>query len=110
MSNQTDFIIEIENHTNVSLAEKTSRMRQISKGGSKVSDLGAQREEYHLTPSNGLLKSPTVLLNGKILETTEEGDLPNLTPVYRQSNSSISIATWSISFVVVPNFVASGCK
>ncbi|KAG6582186.1 Heparanase-like protein 1, partial [Cucurbita argyrosperma subsp. sororia] len=110
MSNQTDFIIEIENHTNVSLAKKMSRIRQISKGGSIASELGAQREEYHLTPSNGLLKSPTVLLNGKVLEATEEGDLPNLTPVYRQSNSSISIATWSISFVVVPNFVAPCCK
>ncbi|XP_022956085.1 heparanase-like protein 1 isoform X1 [Cucurbita moschata] len=110
MSNQTDFIIEIENHTNVSLAKKTSRIRQISKGGSIISELGAQREEYHLTPSNGLLKSPIVLLNGKVLEATEEGDLPNLTPVFCRSNSSISIATWSISFVVVPNFVAPGCK
>lgn len=82
----------------------------VSKGGRKTLDLSAQREEYHLTPKNGLLRSPTVLLNGNLLETTKEGDLPNLTPVYRQSNSSIYIATWSIAFVVIPNFVAPACK
>ncbi|XP_022137762.1 heparanase-like protein 1 [Momordica charantia] len=94
LSNQTDFAIDVDNHLNMSLH----------------TNLSAQREEYHLTPTNGLLKSPTVLLNGNLLEVTKEGELPNLTPVYRPSNSSINIATWSIVFVVIPDFVAPACK
>ena len=70
----------------------------------------ALREEYHLTPKDGLLRSSTVLLNGNPLETTKEGDIPNLVHVYRQSNSYIHIASWSIAFVVIPDFVAPACK
>lgn len=70
----------------------------------------SQREEYHLTPNNGLVRSSTVLLNGNLLKTTEDGDLPDLTPIYRDSNSSITVATWSIVFVVIPDFEAPACK
>ena len=92
LSNQTEFRIEIEKKMNESLANNP-----------------AQREEYHLTPSNGLVRSSTLLLNGNLLEATEDGDLPNLMPIYSDTNS-ISIATWSIVFVVVPNFQAPACK
>ena len=72
--------------------------------------IDSPREEYHLTPKDGLVRSSTVLLNGNSLETTKEGDIPNLLPVYRQSNSSIHIAGWSIAFIVVPHFVAPACN
>ena len=77
---------------------------------SSSKNVGTQREEYHLTPQNGLLRSSTVLLNGKALELTNEGEVPDLTPVYRDSNSSISIPNWSIAFIVIPDFVAIGCN
>ncbi|XP_038882987.1 heparanase-like protein 2 isoform X2 [Benincasa hispida] len=93
LSNQTEFTIEIEKNMNMRLPNKP-----------------VQREEYHLTPTNGLLRSSTVLLNGNLLETTKEGDLPSLMPIYRDSNSFISIANWSIVFVVIPDFEASACK
>lgn len=98
---------------NLSLHNSNSRRPNDSnlKYSSKVKDsnLATEREEYHLTPQYGLLRSSTVLLNGKPLELTKEGELPNLTPVYSESNSSINIATWSIAFIVIPDFVAAGC-
>ncbi|KAL0548423.1 hypothetical protein IC582_012874 [Cucumis melo] len=94
LSNQTEFTIDIKNNTmNMGLPNKPS-----------------QREEYHLTPNNGLVRSSMVLLNGNLLKTTEDGDLPDLTPIYRDSNSSITVATWSIVFVVIPDFEAPACK
>ncbi|XP_022157824.1 heparanase-like protein 1 [Momordica charantia] len=93
LSNETDFEIKIKNHININ--------------GSKTS---IHREEYHLTPKDGLLRSSKVLLNGSPLEITKDGELPNLKPIYRQSNSSIFIATWSIAFIVVPDFIAPACK
>lgn len=76
----------------------------------KDSNPTTQREEYHLTPEHGLVRSSTVVLNGKRLEVTKEGELPNLTPIYRESKTSINIANWSIAFIVIPDFVAVGCK
>lgn len=78
----------------------------VSEDGSKIL---FPREEYHLTPKNGLVRSSTVLLNGSPLEITKEGEFPNLTPVYRQTDS-IFIATWSIAFIVIPDFEAPACK
>ncbi|XP_022966521.1 heparanase-like protein 1 [Cucurbita maxima] len=103
LSNATDFIIDLENNINLS-----SGKRNASKGQRVKID--SPREEYHLTPKDGLVRSSTVLLNGNPLETTKEGDIPNLIPVYRQSNSSIHIAGWSIAFIVVPHFVAPACN
>ena len=103
LSNTTDFIIDVENNINLS-----SGKRNASKGQRMKID--SPREEYHLTPKDGLVRSSTVLLNGNPLETTKEGDIPNLLPVYRQSNSSIHIAGWSIAFIVVPHFVAPACN
>ncbi|KAE8648411.1 heparanase-like protein 1 [Cucumis sativus] len=103
LSNTTEFTINIENHMNLSL-HKSKPKHSSSK------NVGTQREEYHLTPQNGLLRSSTVLLNGKALELTNEGEVPDLTPVYRDSNSSISIPNWSIAFIVIPDFVAIGCN
>ncbi|KAA0044765.1 heparanase-like protein 1 [Cucumis melo var. makuwa] len=107
LSNTTEFTIKIKDHVNLSLL-KRSKPKHDPSSNDNVGT--TQREEYHLTPQNGLLRSSTVLLNGKTLELTKEGELPDLTPIYRDSNSSINIATWSIAFIVIPDFVAVGCN
>ncbi|XP_050944084.1 heparanase-like protein 1 [Cucumis melo] len=107
LSNTTEFTINVEDPMNLSL-HKRGKPNYDSSSNDNVGT--TEREEYHLTPQNGLLRSSTVLLNGKALELTKEGELPDLTPIYRDSNSSINIATWSIAFVVIPDFVAIGCN
>ncbi|XP_022971597.1 heparanase-like protein 1 [Cucurbita maxima] len=108
LSNTTNFLITVQNDMNMSLRKSNTRTNgSHSKYRQKRT---ASREEYHLTPKDGLLRSSTVLLNGNPLETTKEGDIPNLVPVYRQSNSYIHIASWSIAFVVIPDFVTPACK
>ncbi|XP_038877281.1 LOW QUALITY PROTEIN: heparanase-like protein 1 [Benincasa hispida] len=104
LSNTTEFTIKIESHMNPSLHNSNSRRPNDSnlKYSSKVKD-------PNLPTQNGLLRSSTVLLNENPLELTKEGELPNFTPVYSESNSSINIATWSIAFIVIPDFVAAGC-
>lgn len=106
LSNTTEFAINVKDHMTLSLHKR----RKPKHGSSSINNLGTPREEYHLTPQNGLLRSSNVLLNGKALQLTSEGELPNLTPIYKDSNSSINIATWSIAFVVIPDFVAIGCN
>ena len=108
LSNTTDFLITIESNMNMSLQKRNTRTNDSHLKHRRKRT--ASREEYHLTPKDGLLRSSTVLLNGNPLETTKEGDIPNLMPVYRESNSFIRIASWSIAFIVIPDFVAGGCK
>ncbi|KAA0044757.1 heparanase-like protein 1 [Cucumis melo var. makuwa] len=107
LSNTTEFTINVEDPVNLSL-HKRGKPNYDSSSNDNVGTI--EREEYHLTPQNGLLRSSTVLLNGKALELTKEGELPDLTPIYKDSNSSINIATWSIAFIVIPDFVAVGCN
>lgn len=70
---------------------------------------GATREEYHLTPKDGYLRSETMVLNGIPLQLTESGDIPRMDPVHNNVNSPIYISPLSISFIVFPNFDAPCC-
>ncbi|MED6206041.1 hypothetical protein PIB30_023257 [Stylosanthes scabra] len=76
--------------------------------GTKASDV-TFREEYHLTPKHGYLRSQTMLLNGHPLELTDDGEIPSLDPVKSDVHSPLHIAPLSIVFIVYPNFYAPAC-
>nr|GFB11403.1 heparanase-like protein 2 [Tanacetum cinerariifolium] len=78
--------------------------------GSKSTNEELAREEYHLTPQGGDLKSKTMLLNGVPLEVTKNGDIPYLKPSVEDVNSPLTIAPLTIKFIQFPNFDASSCK
>lgn len=72
--------------------------------------IGSQsREEYHLIPQGGDLRSRKMLLNGKPLELTEDGNIPELKPLIVDSSSPLSIPPLSIAFISFPNFKAQAC-
>ncbi|KAF5734673.1 putative Heparanase-2 [Tripterygium wilfordii] len=120
LSNDTDFIISLQNSMNMNLHgraqglyRETPLMRGLKKTvswvGRKASDAPLFREEYHLSPKDGYLRSHTMLLNGIPLELTNDGDIPRLDPVRVHVNSVVSISQLSIAFIVFPNFDASAC-
>uniref|UniRef100_A0A5B6ZV98 Putative heparanase-like protein 1 n=2 Tax=Davidia involucrata TaxID=16924 RepID=A0A5B6ZV98_DAVIN len=119
LSNHTTFEVNVRNSMNINLhvkRETNNRKRSfmpnlektVSWVGSK-SDGTIFREEYHLTPKNGYLRSTTMLLNGTPLELTDDGDIPSLNPAHLDVNSPISITPLSIKFIALPNFEAPGC-
>ncbi|KAJ4883243.1 Heparanase-like protein 1 [Raphanus sativus] len=119
LSNQSDFTVSVSNGVNVALnveskPKKKSLLDTLKKPfawiGNKASDGYLNREEYHLTPEKGELRSKTMVLNGKPLKPTETGDIPNLEPVIRGVNSPVSVSSLSMSFVVLPSFDASACS
>lgn len=78
--------------------------------GTKSSDVALSREEYHLTPEGGNIKSRRVLLNGKLLQLTETGDIPSFSPMLETLKSPISIEPLSIKFIVFPNYNTPNCR
>ncbi|PSR89194.1 Heparanase-like protein [Actinidia chinensis var. chinensis] len=121
LSNHTRFDIGVQNSMNVNLhAKETTHhskksfthglKRNMLWVGTKASDGTSFREEYLLTPEDGNLQSKTMLLNGKPLQLTDDGDIPSLNPVLVDPNSLMTIAPLSIKFVAFPNFEASACK
>ncbi|XP_038687776.1 heparanase-like protein 1 isoform X2 [Tripterygium wilfordii] len=103
LSNSTDFIISLQNNMSMTLSgeaqglyKETPFMRGFKKTvswvGSKASDAPLFREEYHLTPKDGYLRSHTMVLNGIPLELTNDGDIPRLDPVHVHMNSLIQIS------------------
>ncbi|XP_057459795.1 heparanase-like protein 1 [Actinidia eriantha] len=121
LSNHTRFDIGIQNSMNVNLHAKETTYhsrksfthglkRNMLWVGSKASDGTLFREEYHLTPEDGNLQSKTMLLNGKPLQLTDDGDIPSMNPVLVDANSPMTIAPLSIKFVAFLNFEASACK
>lgn len=119
LSNQTDFIISVQNsitmklHVEEHIQRQSSFVRGLKRSvswvGSKASNGLLTREEYHLTPKDGYLRSQTMVLNGIPLRLTENGDIPALEPVVNNVNSPIYISPLSISFIVFPNFDAPTC-
>lgn len=120
LSNQTTFIINIQNGLNNNLrAEETITQREspfieglkrtVKWVGHEASGGPVFREEYHLTPKDGYLRSQTLVLNGMPLELEDDGDIPSLDPVLLNVNSPIYIAPLSIAFIVLPNFEAPAC-
>eukprot|EP00252_Welwitschia_mirabilis_P024633 TRINITY_DN7364_c0_g1_i4.p1 TRINITY_DN7364_c0_g1~~TRINITY_DN7364_c0_g1_i4.p1 ORF type:complete len:167 (-),score=25.39 TRINITY_DN7364_c0_g1_i4:264-764(-) len=68
------------------------------------------RVEYHLTAKNENLHSRTMLLNGKVLDLTPEGEIPALYPVKTDATDKISLAPLSIAFVHLPFFKHPACS
>ncbi|XP_073035826.1 heparanase-like protein 2 [Primulina eburnea] len=120
LSNQTVYNIEIESSNSSELPGKVqtgSTKRTFVHGlkesvswiGRKAADVKLVREEYHLTPENGDLRSKTMMLNDQPLQLTEKSDIPSLVPIFRDLISPLTIAPLSIKFVVFPNFNAPSC-
>lgn len=117
LSSRTEFILNIKNSLNLNVIMQgngeSSFMRgfkrTISWVGQKASDGPLYREEYHLTPHNGNLRSRVMLLNGTPLVITKDGDIPKLDPLLVKESSFVSISPYSIKFVVFPNFDAPAC-
>jgi len=68
------------------------------------------REEYHLTPKDGNLQSQQVLLNGKVLATDANGDIPKLEPMQVEGTKPITVGPYSIVFAHIPSFYAPACR
>lgn len=119
LSNQTDFIISVQNSMDMRLTVEENisgensfvrgLKRSVSWVGSRASDEPMYREEYHLTAKDGNLRSRTMVLNGIPLELTEDENIPNMDPVRLDVNSPLYINPLSISFIVFPNFDAPAC-
>lgn len=119
LSNQTDFIISVQNSMDMRLTVEENisgensfvrdLKRSVSWVGSRASDEPLYREEYHLTAKDGNLQSRTMVLNGIPLELTEDENIPSLDPVRLDVNSPLYINPLSISFIVFPNFDAPAC-
>lgn len=118
LSNQTEFELKVHNILNMNLHPiKDKKLSFIQRMKSMFSWIGSKstneelaREEYHLTPQGGDLRSKTMLLNGVPLELTKTGDIPYLKPSIVDVNSPLTIAPLTIKFIQFPNFDASGCK
>ncbi|XP_074316953.1 heparanase-like protein 2 [Silene latifolia] len=121
LSNQTSVLVKVQDTmekdlqiANKVIPKESSFTRTIKKTvswvGSKASDGQLHREEYHLTAKDGSLRSQTVVLNGKPLEITENGNIPRLEPVLVNVNSPLYISPLSIAFIVFPNFDAPACN
>ncbi|KAF9626516.1 hypothetical protein IFM89_034450 [Coptis chinensis] len=118
LSNQTNFNVMVRNNMNIDLhigkrsPSEGSFLHGLKKSvswiGRKASDGTLMREEYHLTP-DGDLRSQTMALNGKPLQLTESGDIPNLDPLLTDVQSPLSVIPLSIAFIALPNFEAPGC-
>jgi heparanase 1 len=68
------------------------------------------REEYHLTPKDGNLQSQQVLLNGNVLATDANGNIPKLEPVQVEGTQPITVVPYSIVFAHIPSFYAPACR
>ncbi|KAJ0982038.1 hypothetical protein J5N97_010293 [Dioscorea zingiberensis] len=68
-----------------------------------------EREEYHLTPMNGDLKSPFMLLNGVPLNITKDGEIPEMYPFIADASAPMHIAPSSIAFIKLKELKAPAC-
>ncbi|KAK3155566.1 hypothetical protein QOZ80_2BG0204840 [Eleusine coracana subsp. coracana] len=103
------------NHIYVtSEGSQTQSSRKEGRGFSNIPGFGEAveltREEYHLTPKDGKLQSQQVLLNGILLGTDSNGDIPKLEPVQMEGTLPITVAPYSIVFAHIPSFYAPACR
>jgi heparanase len=103
------------NHIYVtSKGSQAQSSRREGRGFSHIPGLGEAaeltREEYHLTPKDGKLQSQQVLLNGNVLATDSNGDIPKLEPVQVEGTKPITVAPYSIVFAHIPSFYAPACR
>ncbi|CAN0870887.1 Heparanase-like protein 1 [Linum grandiflorum] len=120
LSNSTRFIVNVRSSSSSALNLQASEpgtkrsfvdslKRTVSWIGREATDGTLFREEYHLSPKGGDLRSKTMLLNGNPIQLTEKGDIPKLEPVRYRLSSPLYISASSISFIVLPNFGAPAC-
>ncbi|KAK1314095.1 Heparanase-like protein 1 [Acorus calamus] len=95
LSNTTAFDIKIQPNSTVQTKSPMYELKRMVKWVGKralnngwtskqkklVGEETSKREEYHLTPKDGQLRTQTMLLNGSPLELTLDGDIPALDPV-----------------------------
>uniref|UniRef100_A0A1J3IJ14 Heparanase-like protein 2 n=1 Tax=Noccaea caerulescens TaxID=107243 RepID=A0A1J3IJ14_NOCCA len=118
LSKHTTFTVGVSNGVKVILHAESMKRKSLSETikskvswvGNKASDGYLNREEYHLSPKDGDLRSKIMLLNGNPLEPTATGDIPNLEPVRHSVKSPVYINPLSISFIVLPTFDAPACS
>lgn len=88
----------------------TSDVHIIPAGlGEAAAAAALTRQEYHLTPKDGNLQSQQVLLNGNVLATDADGEIPVLEPVQVEGTQPITVGPYSIVFAHVPSFYAPAC-
>nr|KYP55466.1 Heparanase-like protein 1 [Cajanus cajan] len=121
LSNQTHFTLMVHDRVPVSnggnenaksIHKENSFFSHLKSAFSWIGTKGSDvtfREEYHLTPKDGYLKSQTMLLNGIPLELTNDGEIPTLNPVLNSVHSPIYLDPLSIAFIVLPNFESQVC-
>ncbi|KAH0870468.1 hypothetical protein HID58_077490 [Brassica napus] len=118
LSKQTTFTVGVSNGVKVVLQAESTKRRsflettksKVSWVGKKASDGYLNREEYHLSPKDGDLRSKIMMLNGNPLEPTVTGDIPKLEPVRYSVKSPVYINPLTISFIVLPTFDAPACS
>lgn len=101
-------VLQAESTKRRSFLETTKS--KVSWVGKKASDGYLNREEYHLSPKDGDLRSKIMMLNGNPLEPTVTGDIPKLEPVRYSVKSPVYINPLTISFIVLPTFDAPACS
>lgn len=98
LSNSTSFGVSFVGDYNIYLSENASYQNERG-----------PREEYHLTPEGGNLKSRVMLLNGQPLKLTADNQIPELKPSIVDGDTPLGIAPYSIAFIRYKNFNAPAC-
>ncbi|OEL12980.1 Heparanase-like protein 3 [Dichanthelium oligosanthes] len=106
--NNTNHIYVTSEGAQTQSARKESRRFGHIPGLGEAAEL--TREEYHLTPKDGNLQSQQVLLNGNVLATDANGDIPKLEPVQVEGTQPITVGPYSIVFAHIPSFYAPACR
>ncbi|CAN1159360.1 Heparanase-like protein 3 [Linum perenne] len=114
LDNSTTFQVNIGLNSTLALQFKHNPHRHHSHRTEIIqlphrSKNGAMRDEYHLTPEDGNLHSQTMLLNGKSLKVTSDGDIPEFEPSHVNSSEPITVAPLSIVFARVP-YILPACR
>ncbi|KAG8654197.1 hypothetical protein MANES_05G107950v8 [Manihot esculenta] len=69
-----------------------------------------QREEYHLTPRDGNIRSSVVRLNGTPMVITDSPNIPPMNPKLVDPSLPITVAPSSIVFAILRDFNARACS
>ncbi|XP_072973385.1 heparanase-like protein 1 [Typha angustifolia] len=77
--------------------------------GQSLEQAQGQREEYHLTPQGGNLRSRVMLLNGEPLELAYNYQIPEMQPAIVDASTSLRIAPLSMAFVRFKDLNAPAC-
>ncbi|PNT69373.1 hypothetical protein BRADI_3g54370v3 [Brachypodium distachyon] len=105
--NDTNHIYVTSEGAHLYSAKKENRRFAHVPGLGEVAEF--KRQEYHLTPKDGNLQSQHMLLNGNLLATDANGDIPKLEPVQVEGSQPITVGPYSIVFAHIPSFYAPAC-